>query len=221
MPGVHSGTAAGSHAAAMDRMYRYQRHIYDLTRKYYLIGRDRAIEGMMVPADGTLLELGCGTGRNLLKAHMAYPTARLYGLDISAEMLESAATTFHRKDTVPVLRQADATDFRAADFGTEGFDRILVSYALSMIPNWQATIDAALAALVPGGSVHIVDFGQQENLPRTFRRLLQAWLAKFHVTPRADLREALEERLAQADADMVFEEIGRGYAWHAIVRKRP
>src|SRR3546814_816221 len=136
-------------------------------------------------------------------------------------MLESAAATFHRKDTVAVFRQADATNFRATDFGTEGFDRILVSYALSMIPNWQATIDAALAALVPGGSVHIVDFGQQEHLPRVFRRLLQAWLAKFHVTPRADLREALEERLAQADADMVFEEIGRGYAWHAIVRKRP
>ena len=216
-----AGIPSGAHAAAMDRMYRYQRHIYDLTRKYYLIGRDRAIGEMMVPEGGTLLELGCGTGRNLLKAHMAYPTARLYGLDISAEMLESAAATFHLKDTDPVLRQADATDFKAADFGAEGFDRILVSYALSMIPDWQAAIDAALAALVPGGSFHIVDFGQQENLPHVFRRLLQAWLAKFHVTPRENLREALEERLAQADADMVFEEIGRGYAWLAIVRKRP
>ena len=28
-------------AEQMDRMYRYQRHIYDLTRKYYLLGRDR------------------------------------------------------------------------------------------------------------------------------------------------------------------------------------
>ena len=27
-------------AALMDRMYRHQRHIYDLTRKFYLLGRD-------------------------------------------------------------------------------------------------------------------------------------------------------------------------------------
>ena len=30
-------------AALMDRMYRHQRHVYDLTRKYYLAGRDEAI----------------------------------------------------------------------------------------------------------------------------------------------------------------------------------
>ena len=30
-------------AALMDRMYRRQRHIYDLTRKFYLLGRDEVI----------------------------------------------------------------------------------------------------------------------------------------------------------------------------------
>src|SRR3546814_21006639 len=110
-------------------------------------------------------------------------------------MLESAAATFHRKDTVAVFRQADATTFRATDFGTECFDRILVSYALSMIPNWPATIDAALAPLVPGGPVHIVHFGQQEHLPRVFRRLLHAWHATFPITPRAAFRPAHGERI--------------------------
>ena len=32
-------------AAAMDRMYRNQRHIYDLTRQFYLVGRDRLESG--------------------------------------------------------------------------------------------------------------------------------------------------------------------------------
>jgi S-adenosylmethionine-diacylgycerolhomoserine-N-methlytransferase len=27
----------------MDRMYRMQRYFYDLTRKYYLLGRDRLL----------------------------------------------------------------------------------------------------------------------------------------------------------------------------------
>jgi S-adenosylmethionine-diacylgycerolhomoserine-N-methlytransferase len=208
------------HAAKMDRMYRYQRHIYDLTRKYYLFGRDRAIGSLQVPPKGRRLEVGCGTGRNLLKAHRLYPTARLYGLDISAEMLASARRHFGGETPSPVFALTDATSFTAGDFGTDGFERVMISYALSMIPHWERALDASLSVLSPGGSLHIVDFGQQEHLPAWFRRVLQGWLARFHVTPRKRLLEALEDRLEQADADMIFEEIGGGYAWHVIVRKR-
>ena len=218
MPADLAGTtAADDHAGRMDRMYRYQRHIYDLTRKYYLLGRDRAIAELQVPAGGTLLEVGCGTGRNLLQAHAAYPSAILCGLDISAEMLTSARKAFSGRSTMPNLRVADATDFDAKTFGVAGFDRILISYALSMIPDWEAAIDSALAALTPGGSLHIVDFGQQERLPSWFARLLQGWLRRFHVTPRADLEQVLRQRLDGHNASLRFERLGRGYAWHAVI----
>lgn len=226
-PAGNGGTA--DHGAAMDRMYRYQRHIYDATRKYYLFGRDSAIAALAVPPGGTLLEVGCGTGRNLKLARKHYPQARLYGLDISAEMLESARANFRATlpagPPMPVFTVADAGNFHVSDFGQAcsdrgGFDRILISYALSMIPPWEAAIDAALAALAPNGSLHIVDFGQQEGLPAWFGAGLKAWLARFHVTPRPNLPEVLESRLQAADADMLFEQIGRGYAWHAIIRKR-
>ncbi len=59
------------HAALMDGVYRRQRHFYDLTRKYYLLGRDRMIAGLGVPPNGTVLELGCGTGRNIILAARA------------------------------------------------------------------------------------------------------------------------------------------------------
>ena len=53
---------------------------------------------------------------------------------------------------------------------SSGFDRIFISYSLSMIPRLaKRTIVAALDALAPGGSLHIVDFGQQEGLPGWFR----------------------------------------------------
>ncbi|MHA7968608.1 class I SAM-dependent methyltransferase [Rhizobium sp. CAU 1783] len=206
------------HAERMDSMYRYQRHIYDLTRKYYLFGRDRMIGRLDVPRDGTLLEVGCGTGRNLLLAHRIYPTACLCGLDISAEMLISARENFRGKPVKPELAVADATAFTADAFGVQGFDRIMISYALSMIPEWEKAIEAAVGALKPGGSLHVVDFGQQEELPGWFRRLLQSWLARFHVTPRATLREALEAQADAVNARLEFEPIGRGYAWHAIIR---
>ena len=46
----HTGDAARH----MDRIYRYQRYIYDLTRKYYLLGRDRLIAGLNVPEGGSV-----------------------------------------------------------------------------------------------------------------------------------------------------------------------
>lgn len=212
--------ADASHAASMDRMYRYQRHIYDLTRKYYLFGRDRMIRDLGVPHGGLLLEVGCGTGRNLLLAHKAYPTAALFGLDISAEMLISARANFAGAAATPDFRVADATSFTAGEFGVAGFDRIMISYALSMIPDWQGALDSALAALKPGGSLHIVDFGQQERLPGWFRRMLRAWLTRFHVSPRADLEDELRLRAAKIGAELRFERIGGGYAWHAVIMTR-
>ncbi|TCL74968.1 S-adenosylmethionine-diacylgycerolhomoserine-N-methyltransferase [Rhizobium sp. BK251] len=208
------------HAGLMDRMYRYQRHIYDITRKYYLLGRDRTISKLDVPDGGALLEVGCGTGRNLFLAYRRYPKARLYGLDISQEMLISAKATFRYVIPVPEFRVADATNFNSREFGVDGFERVLISYALSMIPNWQGAVDASLASLRPGGSLHIVDFGQQERLPAAFRNLLGGWLRRFHVTPRADLREFLEERAKARNADLTFESIGGGYAWRACIITR-
>lgn len=80
----------GGHAALMDEVYRGQRHIYDFTRKYYLFGRDTLIAGLDAEDGMRVLEVACGTGRNLARIGKAWPGTQLYGLDISAEMLKSA-----------------------------------------------------------------------------------------------------------------------------------
>lgn len=208
------------HAELMDGVYRWQRHIYDLTRKYYLLGRDRLIAGLDVPADGTVLELGCGTGRNLILAGRRYRKARLFGLDISNEMLETARTALTREalsGRVSVAR-GDAIDFDPAVlFGVKSFERIFISYSLSMIPEWEKAVAAALASLAPSGSLHIVDFGQQERLPRWFRALLRNWLRRFHVSPRDSLREVLESESARTGATLRFQTLYRGYAAYAVL----
>ncbi|AZV21288.1 MAG: class I SAM-dependent methyltransferase [Mesorhizobium sp.] len=210
-----------NHAELMDGVYRWQRHIYDLTRKYYLLGRDRLIDGLDVPVGGTVLELGCGTGRNIILAARRYPDARFYGLDISAEMLETAGKAIDREGLSGrvVLARGDATDFDArALFGVERIDRVFVSYSLSMIPGWEKTVSAALAALSPNGSLHIIDFGQQEGLPGWFRTLLRGWLKKFHVAPRESLREVLESESRRTSASFRFRTLYRGYAWLAVIK---
>lgn len=211
-----------SHARLMDGVYRWQRHIYDLTRKYYLLGRDRLIGRLAVPDGGTVLEVGCGTGRNLALVARAYPSVRVFGLDISREMLDTADATLQRGGLLGRARlaEADATSFDPKRlFGYRAFDRVFISYSLSMIPDWRSAIRAGLQATANGGELHIVDFGRQERLPRWFRNALRSWLARFHVTPRDDLREVLESECQAIGASLEFDSIFRGYAVVARIRK--
>lgn len=212
--------AANDHARRMDSNYRFQRHFYDLTRKYYLLGRDQLLAGLDAKPGSQILEIGCGTGRNLIAAARRWPEAHFTGLDISAAMLETAQASIARKGlNRPInLIEADACHFTdSPQFDGRRYDRIFMSYTLSMIPAWERAIEEALSALAPGGRVHIVDFGQQEQLPHWFRNMLFAWLAKFHVTPRASLSEVLERLAAHHGHSLHFRSLYRGYAWEAVV----
>ena len=177
------------HAGRMDDIYRYQRLIYDVTRKYYLLGRDRLIREME-PEPGThILEIACGTGRNLDCMDRLYPGRHLYGLDISEQMLETAREKLAGR---VLLAHGDACSFDPVGlFGRESFDHIVLSYSLSMIPDWQGALSQALAHLAPGGTLHIVDFGDLSRLPGSFSYLLRKWLEQFHVQVRDDLSERL------------------------------
>src|SRR5450432_1077048 len=95
----------------MNRNYRHQRHVYDFTRKYYLLGRDRLIAELNARDGARVLEIGCGTGRNLIAAARKYPGARLFGVDISTEMLTSAIRSIARAGLAAriSIAQGDAT----------------------------------------------------------------------------------------------------------------
>lgn len=180
--------ASGGHAALMDEVYRGQRHIYDFTRKYYLFGRDTLIAGLDARPGMRVLEVACGTGRNLAKVARAWPGVRLFGLDISSEMLKSARAALGEEAR---LGEGDACAFDPAGLlGEPAFERIVLSYSLSMIPDWQGALDHAAGQLAPGGSLHVVDFGDLQGLPGPLQTLLRGWLAKFHVEPRTALPEA-------------------------------
>jgi S-adenosylmethionine-diacylgycerolhomoserine-N-methlytransferase len=204
--------------AHMDSIYRHQRHIYDLTRKYYLLGRDSLIRELTPAAGESVLEIGCGTGRNLICAARRYPQARFFGLDVSPAMLATARANIARaglSDHI-TLAEADATNFTARTLFCEaGFDRIFLSYTLSMIPDWRTALAHAARQLNPGGRLDLVDFGQQERLPAGFRALLFAWLARFDVTPRAELRGTAEAIAANEQLAALWQSKLRGYAWSA------
>jgi S-adenosylmethionine-diacylgycerolhomoserine-N-methlytransferase len=204
----------------MNRMYRRQRHIYDGTRRYYLLGRDQLISRLQPDAGASVLEIGCGTGRNLVLAGRLYPGARFFGIDVSTEMLTSAIAAISRSRLTSRVRVAhgDGTAFDPQRlFGIPRFDHVIISYSLSMIPGWRGVLQAAVARLKPGGRLHIVDFGRQERLPGIARALLLRWIAIFDVTPRDELERELSSMADGSGADLRFERPFRGYAQYAVL----
>ena len=202
-------------AALMDRVYARQRHIYDATRKFYLLGRDGLIADLDAAPGATILEIGCGTGRNLIAIAKRYPDAICFGLDVSSAMLATARKAIDDAGLATRIRiaQADATTFDPDPlFGVQRFDRVVISYALSMIPPWRDVLRRGAGVVAPGGSLHLVDFGDQAGLPGAFKQMLLAWLSRFHVSPRETLPgecAALAEALGFAETTR---SLYRGYA---------
>jgi S-adenosylmethionine-diacylgycerolhomoserine-N-methlytransferase len=200
----------------MDRIYAQQRHIYDLTRRYFLLGRDTLIAELRPPSSGAILEIGCGTGRNLIAAARTYPDAALYGLDVSSAMLSTARANIRRAglESRIVLALGDAARFDAFSlFRRKTFDRAFFSYSLSMIPPWREALARTLDNVEPtGGRLLVVDFGGQEHLPLWFSRMLLAWLARFHVSPRVELGAALAALAEQRGARLTLRQLYRDYA---------
>jgi S-adenosylmethionine-diacylgycerolhomoserine-N-methlytransferase len=219
---------AADQAVAMDRMYRVTRHVYDITRAYYLLGRDRMLAKVVTNPGTATLEVGCGTARNLIKLARRPEPGLLCGLDASQEMLDTAAASIARAGVPAMgherirLRQglAEQLDARAVFGRDEPFDTIFFSYCLSMVPTWPGAIEAAMANLRTGGHLVIVDFWDQRELPSFFAAGLKRWLTMFHVHYRPEVHDALAALGTSGRADVTFESVARRYAYIASLRKR-
>ncbi len=207
----------------MDEMYRWTRYVYDFTRKYYLLGRDRLLRDMELQPGDCVLEIGCGTARNLIRLARQRPGVRCFGLDASTEMLATAAARVKSRGLEERITLAHCLAEEldhARTFGLDApFDAAFFSYSLSMIPTWPQAIDAALANLKRGAALYVVDFWDQGGWPRWFRFVLKRWLDLFHVRHRPELLDHLRQLDEKGVGKLTLQSVAGRYAYLATFRK--
>ena len=210
-----------THAARLEDFYAPQARIYDGFRERMLPGRRELFEKLPTPPDGVWVDLGGGTGRSIehLGARRAQ-LARLYIVDLSPSMLRQARERgerlgWHNVETVC----ANATHFKPA---AGPADVVTFSYALTMIPDWQAALENAISILKPDGLLGVVDFYVSESNPapprvrhsRFTRAFWPAWFRRGNVHISSDHVPCLHARFAPVS----FHEFRARLPYAAIVR---
>ncbi len=193
----------GSHAERLEAFYAPQAGRYDAFRERLLHGRGELIADLIaaraVPPGAHLVELGAGTGRNLLFfGERLAALGQVDAVDLCPALVGEARRRTEAMPNVQV-HEADACRWRPE----APVDAVYLAYALTMIPDWEAAIDNAIAMLKPGGHLGVVDFyvSAPEPAPGLVRHSALArafWPRWFrhdgvHLDARrlADLREHL------------------------------
>lgn len=183
------GAASAQGAGATDEV----REHYDKTASGYnrqikfferiLFGDGR--EWVCSQAEGDVLEIAVGTGRNLRH----YPSSvRLTGIELSPAMLELASA-----ESVVVGRDADLRvgDAESLDFEDASFDTVTCTLALCTIPDDAAAVREMWRVLRPGGRLLLLEHVRSPvRAVRVGQRVLEPLMLRFeqdHLT-----REPLE-----------------------------
>lgn len=148
----------------LEQYYRLHARFYDATRWSFLFGRTQIIRKVaQIATPKRILEIGCGTGKNLLFLHRIFPDAMIEGIDLSLDMLNVA-----RKKTASAgefiqlsHRMYDACLSQSAN--RNPFDLLLFSYSLSMFnPGFEDALQRAVTDLSPQGLIAVVDFNDSQ-----------------------------------------------------------
>jgi S-adenosylmethionine-diacylgycerolhomoserine-N-methlytransferase len=167
--------------ASLEGYYRLHSKIYDATRWTFLFGRNVILRKIAAVATPTrILEVGCGTGKNLVNLCGLFPQAEITGVDLSDTMLKVARRKIARFGPRVQLAHCGY----GGDFAEPGaYDLILFSYALTMFnPGFEDAIAAARDHLSDGGHLAVVDFHDTRFC------FFERWMGVNHVRMNGQLR---------------------------------
>ena len=208
---------------AVRNLYRKRAGRYDITANlYYLIGfreakyRKMAISALRLEPGDTAIEIGCGTGLNFQYTLQSIgKTGQLVGVDLTDAMLEKAKSRVEKNGWKNVrLVQSDAAQY-AFPSGVKG---IYSTFALTLVPEYEAIIERASHALADGGRFLVLDFKKPEGWPLWIIKLGIAIGKPFGVS--LDLAERKPwEVMKKYFQNVTVTEIFSGFVYIAVGEK--
>jgi SAM-dependent methyltransferase len=155
----------------------------------------------------TVLDLGSGGGIDvLLSAQRVGPTGKVYGLDMTDEMLELARANQAKAGVINVeFLKGDIEHIPLPDHSV---DLIISNCVINLSPNKDRVLAEAFRVLKPGGRFAVSDIVIRGDMPKEIRESIELWAGC--------IAGALEEteykrKLAQAGFEQVSIEPTRIY----------
>ncbi|MBT8192059.1 MAG: methyltransferase domain-containing protein [Acidimicrobiia bacterium] len=171
--------------AGVRRLYDRVAPFYDLlTAPYRWIGAgriaDQAIHQLQLRPGDTVVDLGTGTGRNLVALSKAVgPDGDVVGVDLSPEMLSraDARITDHHLTNVELVETDIATYQPPSETRA-----VIATYAIEMLPNYDDVIARLVDRMPDQGRIAVLGLRDPDNWPEWLIRLGSAINRPFGVS---------------------------------------
>ncbi len=185
-PSGKADTALPAKLETVLKVYRFWGHhplLYAASDYLTFLGRPglirgRAADALGVSAGGRILEMGCGTGRNLVHLENRVGSAgRIVAFDYSTDVLSAAGALCRKKGWHNVtLVQGDAARLET---GETDFDGVLSVLAVSAIPEWKRALERSRELLRPGGVLSVCDASLFHGPLRVLNPLVEILYRKY------------------------------------------
>jgi SAM-dependent methyltransferase len=171
-------------------------------------GRLQSIMSSLVRSDGKrILDAGCGKGRFAQSVAEQFPTAEIWGVDVSPEMLRSVPNSIR-------TREASLLNL---PFPDDHFDFVYCVEALEHAVHPQAALRELTRVTKPGGTVLVID----KNRDQLGNLEMAPWERWFD---RAELTDWLRNVCDSVESEVIADPdlpAGLFIAWRGTVKRNP
>ena len=205
-------------------LYRKRARNYDFSAQlYYLLGfrlasyRELAIAALKLHAGDTVVDIACGTGANFPLLQQAIgPKGRIIGVDLTDAMLAQARQRVKEEGWLNVeLVQSNAASYQFPG----NVNGIISSWAITMVPEFDAVIRNGRRSLPAGGRFVVLDFKLPSGWLSKFAPLGVFLTRPFGVSIELASRHPWES-IAVHFGDVALEEFYGGFVYVAVGEQR-